>query len=310
MAFENYSGNLIGGIVKKSSQLGNQSSSQTNALIGGRTVIIELKMVTTKASSALGLRKDDTDIDPSISNEYDTYDWATYIGKEYSSTSHRIITKKSYDFKTKSSGNKIYVDSNSEHSPRKVFALHSEEQISIYPVHLVFDSNISRAYMGYGWNGLNKWVTHTDGDGNIYKAITVNSNDQFIETTLSVEKGKRYTFNMHTVSEAGWDGIIISTSALTSGSVKNDGIARCSGVDAKSSYTYTSTSDGTIYIYFKTDSANLGESHTSFDTHLGADITTYDGVTTGDIEIIVESITTTTQVTLEKNGATGGNTSL
>lgn len=311
MAFSNYSGNLVGGESKLSSSLTTEkTSSQYGGIkIIGAIIIFELYMDNDNAYSALGLRSGSDKMNPATSYDYSTYPWATYNDTKY-------CTNKSYDFKAELGGRQIYVDPNefSESSTRKVFSLHSSDSSrNIYPAHLLYGpivkySSSSTAYFGYSYGTMNEWKTHTAGNGNIYKAITVNSNNQFIQTTLSVKKGKKYTFNMHTVSEAGYDGIIISTSPLTSGSVKNDGIARCHGVNAKSTYTYTPTRDGTIYIYFKTDSANLGESHTSFDSHLGADITTYDGFTTGDIEIIVESAPT--QVTLERNGATSGDNSL
>lgn len=314
MEFSNYSGNLVGGESKLSSSLTTEkTSSQYGGIkIIGAIIIFELYMDNDNAYSALGLRSGSDKMNPATSYDYSTYPWATYNDTKY-------CTNKSYDFKAELGGRQIYVDPNEflESSTRKVFSLHSSDSSrNIYPAHLLYGpitkySFSSTAYFGYSYGTMNEWKTHTAGNGNIYKAITVNSNNQFIQTTLSVKKGKKYTFNMHTVSEAGCDGIIISTSSLNSSvSVSTAGIARCHGVDAKSTYTYTPTSDGRIYIYFKTNSANLGESHTSFDTHLGVDITTYDGFTTGDVEIIVESITTITQVTLERNGATSGDTSL
>lgn len=307
MAFSSYDGNLVGGDSKIYSSLAQKStSSQYGGIrIIAPIIIFELYMDTDNAYSALGLRSSIDEMNPATSHDYSTYPWATYNDTKY----------KSYDFKAELGGSQIYVDSNSESSTRKVFSLHlSDSSKDIYPAHLLYGpitkyTYASTAYFGYSYGNMNEWETHTAGNGNIYKAITVNSNNQFIQTTLFVKKGKKYTFNMHTVSEAGCDGIIISTSSLNSSvSVSTAGIARCHGVDAKSTYTYTPTSDGTIYIYFKTDSANLGESHKNYDSHLGF-ITTYDGFTTGDVEIIVESASIT-QVTLERNGATSGDTSL
>ena len=253
------------------------------------------------AYTGLGLRSTSSSMNPASSYNYETYDWTTYDDK----SSSNVYIHQGYDFKSKSRSNKMYVSHSS--IQRKVFALHSAgSAVYIYPAHLLYGQKMatsqnlhSRTCLGWSSVSMNEWVTHTDGDGNIYKSITVNSNNQFKGTTLSVKKGKRYTFNMHTVSEARFDGIIISTSSLTSGtsgSVTTAGIARCHGIDAKSTYTYTPTSDGTIYIYFKTDGSTLTSDQ-------------YNGFTTGDIEIIVESITIT-QVTLERNGATSGGTSL
>ena len=294
MAFSNYDGNLVGGTTKRTSTLTARKTSSTIAITTNsekKTYILELYMDNDNAYSALGLRSSSSTNMDQTSNDYGTYSWHTYNDAGH----------KSYDFKDQSAGKKIYVDSNSESNPRKVFALHSSATINeLYPAHLLYGpitkySFSSTAYYGYSSGNANTWVTHTAGNGNIYKSITVNSNSKFIETTLSVKKGKRYTFNMHTVSEANYDGIIISTSLLNSSvSVSTAGIARCHGVDRKSTYTYTPTSDGTIYIFFKTDNSTLTDSSTQY--------------TTGDVEIIVESMPT--QVTLERNGATSGDTSL
>lgn len=313
MAFSNYTGTLVGGTTKKTSILTTAKTSSTyTGKTNAYTVIVELYMEQVNAYTGLGLRSKNVTMTHS-SSDYSTYDWT-----KYDDMSSNVYIHQGYDFKAKSRSNKMYISDTSGVQQRKVFVLHSgDSAVYIYPAHLLYGQKKatsqnpnSRVCVGWSSVSMNAWATHTDGDGNIYKSITVNSNNKFIDTTLSVKKGKRYTFNMHTVSEEGYDGIIISTSSLTSGtsgSVTSEGIARCTGVDAKSTYTYTPTSDGTIYIYFKTDSDNLGESHTSFDSHSGVNITTYDGFTTGDIEIIVESIT---QVTLERNGATSGDTSL
>ena len=297
MSFSNYTGNLVGGSNKLYSNLTTaKTSSQSKKTTNSYTVIVELYMEQVNAYTAIGLRRTGSSMAHS-SSDYSTYDWT-----KYDESSSNVYIHQGYDFKAKSSSNKMYISDTSGIKQRKVFALHSGGSgVDIYPAHLLYGRTMptqqvfkSYAYVGWSSVSMNKWVTHTDGDGNIYTSITVNSNSKFIGTTLSVKKGKRYTFNMHTVSEAGDDGIIISESYLSSGSVNITGIARCHGIDAKSTYTYTPTSDGTIYIYFRTGVSTLTS-------------TLYKGFTTGDVEIIVESIT---QVTLERNGATSGDTSL
>ena len=297
MAFSSYTGTLVGGGSKIHSNLTTaKTSSQSKETTNSYTVIVELYMEQVNAYTAIGLRRTGSSMAHS-SSDYSTYDWT-----KYDESSSNVYIHQGYDFKAKSRSNKMYISDTSGIKQRKVFALHSGGSgVDIYPAHLLYGRTMptqqvfkSYAYVGWSSVSMNKWVTHTDGDGNIYKSITVNSNSKFIGTTLSVKKGKRYTFNMHTVSEAGDDGIIISESYLSSGSVNITGIARCHGIDAKSTYTYTPTSDGTIYIYFRTGVSTLTS-------------TLYKGFTTGDIEIIVESIT---QVTLERNGATSGDTSL
>lgn len=299
MAFSNYTGTLVGGTTKKTSIL---TTEKTSSLYTGETnaytVIVELYMEQVNAYTGLGLRSKNVTMTHS-SSDYSTYDWTKYDDM----SSSNVYIHQGYDFKAKSRSNKMYISDTSGVQQRKVFVLHSSgSAVYIYPAHLLYGQKMatsqnlnSRVCVGWSSVSMNAWATHTDGDGNIYKSITVNSNNKFINTTLSVKKGKRYTFKMHTVSEARFDGIIISTSSLNSSvSVTSAGIARCHGIDAKSEYTYTPTSDGTIYIYFKTDGSTLTSSQ-------------YNGFTTGDIEIIVESIT---QVTLERNGATSGDTSL
>ena len=298
MSFSNYTGNLVGGGNKLYSNLTTaKTSSQSKETTNSYTVIVELYMEQVNAYTAIGLRRTGSSMAHS-SSDYSTYDWT-----KYDESSSNVYIHQGYDFKAKSRSNKMYISDTSGIKQRKVFALHSGGSgVDIYPAHLLYGRTMptqqafkSYAYVGWSSVSMNKWVTHTDGDGNIYKSITVNSNSKFIGTTLSVKKGKRYTFNMHTVSEAGDDGIIISESYLSSGSVNITGIARCHGIDAKSTYTYTPTSDGTIYIYFRTGVSTLTS-------------TLYKGFTTGDVEIIVESATT--QVTLERNGSTSGGTSL
>ena len=309
MAFQSYSGNLVSGDFKRTSTLGEgKTSSQGSIANGAKTYILELYMDITNAYTALGFKSSKDNMGHSSTN-YDTYSWNTY------NDAGPYCKYKSYDFNTKSAGKKIYVSNSSGSNPRKVFAIHtSNTSNSLYPAHLVYgpisssSTFNSSAYYGFSVGDMDTWVTHTAGNGVIYKSITVNTNDAFIETTLPVIKGNKYTFNMHTVSEANSDGIIISKSKLTSSNVSNGGVARCSGVDVKTNYTYSASSDGTIYIYFKTDISILGESHTVWNTDSKSQETTsfmvYDGFTTGDIEIIVEKIKT--KVTFNRGGGTGG----
>lgn len=292
MAFLESSSNYVGGYSKKSSNLQSAKSSnqETWPFSNISTLIVELYLQTGNGYSALGLRSSSTEISSSTHyNNYDTCSW-------------KEPDNNSYCFDDLS--NKMYVSHSMGNNPRRVFVFHNWQngQMSIYPAHLSYGPKsasspfVSAAYIGTSDGLMNKWVTHTDGDGKIYKSITVNSDDKFIETTLSVEKGKKYIFNMHTESEAGFDGIIISDTSMTEpvGRIETAGIARCSGVDVTSEYTYTPTSDGTIYIYFRTDSSGLSNSHQATDAtdSTGSTIITKN-FTTGDIEIIVESTTTT-----------------
>ncbi len=85
-----------------------------------------------------------------------------------------------------------------------------------------------------------------------------NSNSLWKSYEYPVQANHTYTFSLKTYSEASSDGIIISTSSLSSGSVISSGQARAYGLygtnsTASSTWTYTPTSNGTVYFYFKTD---------------------------------------------------------
>lgn len=297
MAFLESSSNYVGGYSKKSSNLQSAKSSnqETFPSTNISTLIVELYLQTSYGYSALGLRSSSTEI--SSSTHYNNYVMCSWKEPD----------KNSYCFDDLS--NKMYVSHGMGNNPRRVFAFHNRQDgyMSIYPAHLSYGPKsasspfVSAAYIGTSNGLMNNWVTHTDGDGNIYKSITVNSDNRFIPTILSVVKGNRYIFNMHTVSEAGCDGIIISTSELSPSVNVSSGIANCSGVNAKSKYIYTPTSDGNIYIYFKTDTALLGGEYETTDSN-GHSIIGHDGFTTGDIEIIVEPTTTT--IVLDPNDGT------
>lgn len=322
MAWVDYSGSLVGGDgqTREVSQLTGQSANQytntssTGAEISivGSTVILEFVLVSDNSIGAVGLKTMASHVmNPASSSDMSSYDW----GRIRSSNTYNFFTN--YNFSDKNYGNKIYVGStaNTSHSTiRKVFALHSKENddhVYITRAHLfnnivVKTSGTSTAYCGNSFSSADTWATYTDGAGVTYKSITVYTNSKFVQTTFSVIKGHKYTFNMHTRSEAGCDGIIISTSSLSSSaSVTSAGIGRCSGVENETSCTYTATSSGTIYIYFKTDNSRLGNHYIDTSTH-GYDY--WDDYTTGDIEIIDELIKTV--VTFNKMGGTSGTNSI
>ena len=302
MGFPNYKGSLVGGDFKGFSELrSNKTTLQDTYTTGCRTAIVELYLINNNAATGLGLKKSDSTM-VHTGTDYSTYDWT-----KYDSMLNALRVQEGYDFESQSRDSKMYVSHNLGGSPRKVFALHSKSSnINLYPAHLFnisYGSGYeSRAYIGFTIKGMNEWVTHTAGNGRIYMSITVNSNNKFICEQLHLTKGNKYTFNMHTVSEAGCDGIIISTSQLSNSvSVSNGGDARCSGVDIYQTYTYTPNSNDYINIYFKTNASYLENSSV---TSSGNVIT--EGFTTGDIEIIVEPITTT--ITLNLNGGTSSGT--
>ena len=135
MAFEKYTGNLVGGNFKMYSSLTQKStSSQYSIGFSTPTIIFELYIDTDNAYSALGLKSSSDKMDPATSYDYSTYPWATYNDTKY-------CTNKSYDFKAELGGRQIYVDPNEflESSTRKVFSLHSSvSSKDIYPAHLLY----------------------------------------------------------------------------------------------------------------------------------------------------------------------------
>ena len=193
---------------------------------------------------------------------------------------------------------------------RKVFAIHNTTggdcNLAIAyggNTSASFNTNYTIGSFGYTEVAYNTWAHHTTQDGKHYYSITVNKNDQFIETTLQLEANKAYKIKMHTYSGAGEDGIIISTKKLNLGFVTTSGITRCSGVNIKKEHIIEPSSSAIkLYIYFKTNLANLyGPGGTHFDSSGGAPSTTTYGHSTGDIEIF--SLYT---ITFNKNGGEGG----
>ena len=81
------------------------------------------------------------------------------------------------------------------------------------------------------------------------------------QKTYSMIAGHTYTFNMYANSENNYDGIILSTSPITnwpSGLITSlGGVARCSGSNSSGTYTVSPSSNGTMYIYFRTDGSNI-----------------------------------------------------
>ena len=193
---------------------------------------------------------------------------------------------------------------------RKVFAIHNTTGGDCN-LAIAYGGNTSAALsdtkytigsFGYIRVEYNTWAHHTI-QGKHYYSITVNKNNQFIGAKLQLEAGSAYTIKMHTYSEANYDGIIISTTELSSisGSLTSTtGEARCSGVDKKETYALGPYSSArTLYIYFRTDVSNLkgpGEVDST-----GASTSTISNYSTGDIEIEKACI-----IHFDANGGTGG----
>lgn len=169
------------------------------------------------------------------------------------------------------------------------------------------DTNYTIGAFGYTKVAYNTWAHHIT-EGKHYYSITANKDNQFIETRLQLEAGSAYTIKMHTYSEARYDGIIISTDLLSSTApVSSAGIARCSGVDKKVTYTLPSdTSTRTLYIYFKTDQSTLTGPGSVDSTGASINNSTIPNYSTGDVEIYKDNVYV---VTFNANGGNFGTVS-
>ena len=87
MAFSSYTGTLVGGRHKLSSNLTTEkTSSQYSIGFSTPIIIFELYIDTDNAYSALGLKSSSDEMNPATSPDYSTYPWATYnncINKSY-----------------------------------------------------------------------------------------------------------------------------------------------------------------------------------------------------------------------------------
>ena len=95
---------------------------------------------------------------------------------------------------------------------------------------------------------------HWENTGTWTWEIQVNADNIFAPLSLYLESGYVYDFTFTTQSEANWDGIIFSTTSLSEdgGNINGYGDARCSGNNT-TTYRYTPSSNGYVYIYFRTD---------------------------------------------------------
>ena len=218
-----------------------------------------------------------------------------------------------YDYKRTSNTGSSY-PARINGTGRKVFAIHNTKggdcNLAIAyggsTSTALSDTNYTIGSFGYTRGAYNTWAHHTT-EGKHYYSITVNKHDQFIETKFQLGSSKTYKIKMHTYSEAGIDGIVISKTKLTSASLSSsstDGITRCSGVDKTVTYTLktSSSAKGTsLYIYFKTDLTVLKGPGDVDSTGASINNSTISNYSTGDIEI--ENVYS---IRFDANGGTGG----
>ena len=208
-----------------------------------------------------------------------------------------------YSFYDKDVLKKAYVSGN---VVSKVFALHSYKDIIgdktfIYPAFigdgtiLKLDGLSSNYSIGQyrtseSTHG-NEWAYYVADNGNIYCSISVSNVGSKITKELHVRKGYKYTFNVFTASETGYDGIVITNTpnflndndGYSVGNV-HEYIGKCSGVRQTNTSTYTPKQDGSIYISFLSDSEGIGWiDESGEEDDYGVKYTEY-----GEVEVIIE----------------------
>lgn len=160
---------------------------------------------------------------------------------------------------------------------------------------------------------IDDWNSYEDYDGIKYYVYTGEAGSIWKYTTFTAAAKTEYQFKLHTISEAQYDGIVISSNTLTNNNISSftvgsgGVIAKCSGVDVSETYTYTNTSSSstTIYIYYRTNNSTFGGSATqiTYDSHNNTEKGTH-GFTTGEVK--VEVLNEPVIVTLNDNGGSGG----
>jgi len=154
------------------------------------------------------------------------------------------------------------------------------------PIYVFSDSYMARP--------TNTWQTISGG-----KDIYAKSNNLAIKFSINVTANTTYTFSLYTYSENNYDGIMISTNGslsydniyLNSSASSTSGyINHCTGLGTTKTATYTPTSSGTIYVYFRTDSSSISNYNST-------------GCSYGRITWVTGSTTT---ITLNANGGSGG----
>jgi len=203
----------------------------------------------------------------------------------------------------------LYIAGNNE----KVYVLHpvNSSSLTLY----AGAKNDSGDYdkivsYGYWYNGGSSWLTTEWIDDKKYAAITLRNSNIWTYSNISVEAGYRYTFDLHTYSEDGQEGVVVRMDTKGKPGSWNSAISgaltSCTGPDMTRTYTYTSTTATTIYVYFYTDSnAYLGPTtYTPPATYGGTGTYTDTDYTTGDVKITRARVTST--IIFNSNGGTGG----
>ena len=97
--------------------------------------------------------------------------------------------------------------------------------------------------------------------GNTY-SISVDLNNQWISTSHSVTANHSYSISVSVSAESGYDGVIVTSASNSSGTISSASscsgyITHATGSNGSATETYVPSSNGSIYLYFKTDSSNI-----------------------------------------------------
>ena len=316
--WEDYSGNLVGGTYKrqfintsKTPSVRDTTGNNFNQSVGStRTGIVEIVHDMGNLSNPslkTGFVSNNTPYANNVLNKgyvYSYSDHDTDVNVEISGNSRKVFAFHNLKFAQEFGGQ------GSSISERPAYYGSTSNTLT---------SNPSRAFVGYSspngttFTSANTWVTHTAGDGKKYYAITVTTNSILAGTTLSVTAGYQYTFNVYTHSEASGDGIILSTTQISTppNQIGQSGFARFSGVSSYGTYTYIPSSSGTVYIYFSTNASILSGGWTELSYDSNGDPVEgerHDEYEFGDIEVVITA--TDKVVTLNDNGGSGGDGSI
>ena len=163
---------------------------------------------------------------------------------------------------------------------RKVFSVHLEEGknfSSSYGWGVGKTGTGSAVYL-YSSNLKNKWTSYIDKDNIRYCSFTTSSNNICENMSFRVRSGYSYKFTIHTYSEAGYDGVVISEQSVSASSLKtvSNYLKIVSGPGLLlEQYQYNATSNIDLYLCFITDSSTL----------------TPDGYATADVKVVEEKDT-------------------
>ena len=138
------------------------------------------------------------------------------------------------------------------------------------------------------------WKTTKKSDTYYTYDIVATFNNMVSYVSIPVKKYYSYVFSMSVYSEVNRDGMAIVKSPLVTPSSlssisSSELLKSLSGINVTGSYEYTATSDGYIYLYFITDSSNLGKYESTTDSSTGQTTGKYDNICKGTVNLSIIS---------------------